>query len=80
MRTGLNTALDPTRRSNDAQEFEGFLRRKIVGQNDAIGRSACEPSLEHVEVQEKGLNLAGRRNVAVVNAAEHLEEVKGYFE
>jgi len=27
MRTGLNTALDPTRRSNDAQEFENFLRR-----------------------------------------------------
>ncbi len=36
MRTGLNTALDPTRRSNDAQEFENFLRRKIVGQEDAV--------------------------------------------
>jgi ATP-dependent Clp protease ATP-binding subunit ClpA len=36
MRTGLNTALDPTRRSNDAQDFEGAMRRKIVGQDPAI--------------------------------------------
>jgi len=36
MRTGLNTALDPTRRSNDAQDFEAALRRKIVGQDPAI--------------------------------------------
>jgi ATP-dependent Clp protease ATP-binding subunit ClpA len=36
MRTGLNTALDPTRRSSDAQDFEGAMRRKIVGQDPAI--------------------------------------------
>lgn len=36
MRTGLNTALDPTRRSNDAQSFESALRRKIAGQDAAI--------------------------------------------
>ena len=36
MKTGLNTALDPTRRSNDAQEFEAALRRRIVGQDAAV--------------------------------------------
>jgi hypothetical protein len=30
MKTGLNTALDPTLRSNDATEFDAALRRKIV--------------------------------------------------
>ncbi len=28
--------LDPTRRSNESMEFEGSLRRKIVGQEDAL--------------------------------------------
>src|SRR5438067_205501 len=55
MRTGLNTALDPTRRSNDAQEFEGFLRRKIVGQNDAIEKVA-----EIYQMFLAGLNPPGR--------------------
>src|SRR5256885_4835180 len=36
MRTGLNTALDPLRRSGDAMDFENALRRKIVGQDQAI--------------------------------------------
>src|SRR5437879_7743953 len=36
MRTNLATVLDPTRRSNDAKEFENALRRKIVGQDQAI--------------------------------------------
>ena len=36
MRTGLQTTLDPSRRSNDAQEFECALRRKIVGQDPAV--------------------------------------------
>src|SRR5690242_9621879 len=36
MRTGLNAALDPTRRSGDATEFEGQLRRRIVGQDPAL--------------------------------------------
>jgi ATP-dependent Clp protease ATP-binding subunit ClpA len=55
MRTGLNSALDPTRRSNDAQEFEGFLRRKIVGQNDAI-----EKVTEIYQMFLAGLNAPGR--------------------
>jgi ATP-dependent Clp protease ATP-binding subunit ClpA len=36
MKTGINTALDPSRRSSDAQEFETALRRRIVGQDAAI--------------------------------------------
>src|ERR1700760_1116174 len=36
MKTGLNATLDPTRRSNAAQDFETALRRKIVGQDAAI--------------------------------------------
>src|SRR5271165_6933701 len=36
MKTGLNKTLDPTRRSNDAQQFEAALRRKVVGQDPAI--------------------------------------------
>ncbi len=55
MRTGLNTALDPTRRSGDAQEFEAFLRRKIVGQNDAIEKVA-----EIYQMFLAGLNAPGR--------------------
>jgi ATP-dependent Clp protease ATP-binding subunit ClpB len=55
MRTGLNTALDPTRRSNDAQEFENFLRRKIVGQDDAIQKVA-----EIYQMFLAGLNPPGR--------------------
>ncbi len=38
MRTGLNTALDPSRRSSDALDFESALRRKIVGQDAAIDK------------------------------------------
>jgi ATP-dependent Clp protease ATP-binding subunit ClpB len=55
MRTGLNTALDPTRRSNDAQEFENFLRRKIVGQSDAV-----EKVTEIYQMFLAGLNPPGR--------------------
>src|SRR5438067_301890 len=36
MRTGLNAALGPTRRGSDAEDFERNLRRRIVGQDDAI--------------------------------------------
>jgi ATP-dependent Clp protease ATP-binding subunit ClpB len=36
MKTGLNTTLDLTRRSNEAQEFEAALRRKVVGQDSAV--------------------------------------------
>jgi ATP-dependent Clp protease ATP-binding subunit ClpA len=38
MKTGLNTLLDPTRRSREVEEFEGYLRRRVVGQDDAIAK------------------------------------------
>src|SRR5512147_2506109 len=40
MRTNLATVLDPTRRSNDARDFESALRRKIVGQDQAVEKVA----------------------------------------
>ncbi|MFB3813033.1 MAG: AAA family ATPase [Terriglobales bacterium] len=55
MKTGLNTALDPTRRSSDAQEFEASLRRRIVGQNQAI-----EKMTEIYQMFLAGLNAPGR--------------------
>src|SRR5215472_3460128 len=36
MKTGLNAALDPSRRGSDAEDFERNLCRRIVGQDDAI--------------------------------------------
>lgn len=55
MKTGLNTALDPSRRSNDAQEFEIALRRRIVGQDQAIEKMA-----EIYQMFLAGLNPPGR--------------------
>jgi len=55
MRTGLNTALDPTRRSNDAADFEAVLRRKIVGQDEAVEKVA-----EIYQMFLAGLNAPGR--------------------
>src|SRR6476469_7813046 len=55
MRTGFNTALDPTRRSSDAQDFETALRRKIVGQNPAV-----EKVVEIYQMFLAGLNAPGR--------------------
>jgi ATP-dependent Clp protease ATP-binding subunit ClpB len=55
MKTGLNAALDPTRRSSDAQSFENFLRRKIVGQDDAV-----EKVTEIYQMFLAGLNPPGR--------------------
>jgi len=55
MKTGLNTALDPTRRSNEASEFEGALRRKIVGQDAAVDKVA-----EIYQMFLAGLNPPGR--------------------
>ncbi len=55
MRTGLNTALDPNRRSTDAQDFENSLRRKIVGQEQAI-----EKVVEIYQMFLAGLNPPGR--------------------
>src|SRR5499426_2462957 len=55
MKTGLNTALDPTRRSTDAQDFESALRRKIVGQDQAIDKV-----VEIYQMFLAGLNPPGR--------------------
>lgn len=55
MRTGLNTALDPSRRSADAQDFEMALRRKIVGQDPAV-----EKVVEIYQMFLAGLNAPGR--------------------
>ncbi|MFZ3211216.1 MAG: AAA family ATPase [Terriglobales bacterium] len=55
MKTGLNTALDPSRRSSDAQEFEAALRRRIVGQDAAI-----EKVTEIYQMFLAGLNAPNR--------------------
>src|SRR5438477_2327895 len=55
MRTGLNTALDPSRRSNDAQDFDNLLRRKIVGQDAAV-----EKVVEIYQMFLAGLNPPNR--------------------
>ena len=55
MKTGLNTALDPTKRSSDANDFEVLLRRKIVGQDEAIEKVA-----EIYQMFLAGLNPPGR--------------------
>jgi ATP-dependent Clp protease ATP-binding subunit ClpB len=55
MKNVLNTVLDPTLRSNDARDFEGALRRKIVGQEAAI-----EKVVEIYQMFLAGLNPPGR--------------------
>jgi ATP-dependent Clp protease ATP-binding subunit ClpA len=55
MKTGLNASLDPTRRSNDAQDFDNAIRSKIVGQEDAI-----EKVTEIYQMFLAGLNAPGR--------------------
>jgi ATP-dependent Clp protease ATP-binding subunit ClpA len=55
MKTGLNASLDPTRRSTDAQEFDIAIRRKIVGQDDAV-----EKVTEIYQMFLAGLNAPGR--------------------
>ncbi|MBZ5655471.1 MAG: AAA family ATPase [Acidobacteriia bacterium] len=55
MRTNLATVLDPTRRSNDARDFENALHRKIVGQDQAIEKVA-----EIYQMFLAGLNPPGR--------------------
>jgi ATP-dependent Clp protease ATP-binding subunit ClpB len=47
--------LDPTRRSNDAREFESSLRRRIVGQDQAV-----EKVVEIYQMFLAGLNPPGR--------------------
>jgi ATP-dependent Clp protease ATP-binding subunit ClpA len=55
MKTVLSTMLDPTRRSNDANEFEHALRRRIVGQDQAI-----EKVVQIYQMFLAGLNPPGR--------------------
>ena len=55
MKTGLNATLDPTRRSNAAQDFDTALRRKIVGQDQAVEKVA-----EIYQMFLAGLNPPGR--------------------
>jgi ATP-dependent Clp protease ATP-binding subunit ClpB len=55
MRTNLATVLDPSRRSNDARDFEAALRRKIVGQDQAIEKVA-----EIYQMFLAGLNAPAR--------------------
>jgi ATP-dependent Clp protease ATP-binding subunit ClpB len=55
MKTGINATLDPSRRSNDAQDFDNAIRRKIVGQDDAV-----EKVTEIYQMFLAGLNAPGR--------------------
>jgi ATP-dependent Clp protease ATP-binding subunit ClpB len=55
MKSGLNAMLDPSRRSGDAQEFDTALRRRIVGQDDAIDKVT-----EIYQMFLAGLNAPGR--------------------
>ncbi len=55
MKNVLNTVLDPTRRSNDARDFEATLRRKIVGQDAAVDKV-----VEIYQMFLAGLNAPGR--------------------
>ena len=55
MKTGLCTTLDPNRRSTDAREFDNALRRKIVGQDQAVDKV-----VEIYQMFLAGLNPPGR--------------------
>jgi ATP-dependent Clp protease ATP-binding subunit ClpB len=55
MKSVLSAVLDPTRRSNDAREFENTLHRKIVGQDQAV-----EKVVEIYQMFLAGLNPPGR--------------------
>ena len=55
MKTGLNATLDPTRRSSEALDFDAALRRKIVGQDQAVEKVA-----EIYQMFLAGLNPPGR--------------------
>src|ERR1700749_4439179 len=55
MRTNLATVLDPNRRSNHAGEFDAALRRRIVGQDQAV-----ETGVEIYQMFLAGLNAPGR--------------------
>ena len=55
MKTIASTVLDPSRRSSDAKDFEGGLRRKIVGQDAAVDKV-----VEIYQMFQAGLNAPGR--------------------
>jgi len=55
MKTVLSTVLDPNRRSHDAREFDNALRRRIVGQDQAV-----EKVVEIYQMFLAGLNPPGR--------------------
>ena len=55
MRMNLATVLDPNRRSHDAREFESALRRRIVGQDQAV-----EKVVQIYQMFLAGLNPPGR--------------------
>jgi ATP-dependent Clp protease ATP-binding subunit ClpB len=55
MKNVLSTILDPTRRSNDAREFENALRRRVVGQDPAV-----EKVVQIYQMFLAGLNAPGR--------------------
>lgn len=53
--SGCAQQLDPTRRSTESQEFEAVLRRKIVGQEEAV-----RAVVDLYQVFRAGLNSPGR--------------------
>jgi ATP-dependent Clp protease ATP-binding subunit ClpB len=55
VKTGTKQQLDPSKRSNDAKEFEAAMRRRIVGQDPAIEKVA-----EIYQMFLAGLNAPGR--------------------
>jgi ATP-dependent Clp protease ATP-binding subunit ClpA len=55
MKSVLSTVLDPSRRSHDAREFDSALRRRIVGQDQAV-----EKVVEIYQMFLAGLNPPGR--------------------
>jgi ATP-dependent Clp protease ATP-binding subunit ClpB len=55
MKTKSPTTLDPTRRGNDAADFEQVLRRNIIGQEQAIAAV-----VEVLQMFQAGLNPPGR--------------------
>src|SRR4051812_45944265 len=55
MNTGLSVALDPTWRSHHVEDFEKALRRRIVGQDDAVNAA-----IELYQTFRAGLHPPGR--------------------
>jgi GGDEF domain-containing protein len=55
MDASLERQLDPARRSSESREFEAGLRRKIVGQDEAV-----QAVVDLYQVFRAGLNSPGR--------------------